>query len=214
MCFQFSDKDAYTLFVDSNLRPIQRWTDSTGRYSLWLLERPPFHFPLLKARPFGLPAMAEWETMWAAWDFITLRMIPSSMLFQKPIDLRHICLFYLGHIPTFLDIHLSRLLGEPHTEPVAFKDIFERGIDPNVDDPSQCHAHSEVPQADEDWPSLASILGFRDGVRARVKKLYAEFESGRRPLTRKIARVLFMTHEHEAWHAEVGGCLSKSETWV
>ncbi len=48
-------------------------------------------------------------------------MIPPSMLYQKPIDLRHICLFYLGHIPTFLDIHLSRLLEEPHTEPEGFK---------------------------------------------------------------------------------------------
>ena len=59
--------------------------------------------------------------MWAAWDFINRRMIPSSMLFEKPIDLRHICLFYQGHIPAFLDIHLSRLLQEPHTEPENFK---------------------------------------------------------------------------------------------
>lgn len=63
--------------------------------------------------------------MWTAWDFITRRLIPDHMLFQKPIDLRHICLFYLGHIPTFLDIHLSRLLEEPHTEPEEFKYIFE-----------------------------------------------------------------------------------------
>jgi hypothetical protein len=48
-------------------------------------------------------------------------MIPEAMLFQKPIDLRHICLFYLGHIPAFQDIYLSRLFNEPHTEPVYFK---------------------------------------------------------------------------------------------
>ena len=59
--------------------------------------------------------------MWAAWDFITQEMIPPSMLFQKPIDLRHICLFYCGHIPTFLSIHLSKLLNEPDTEPIEFK---------------------------------------------------------------------------------------------
>jgi hypothetical protein len=29
---------------------------------------------------------------------ITLSMIPPSMLHSKPIDLRHICLFYLGHM--------------------------------------------------------------------------------------------------------------------
>ena len=59
--------------------------------------------------------------MWATWDFISLKMIPQSMLYERPIDLRHICLFYLGHIPTFLDTHLSRLLQEPHTEPEEFK---------------------------------------------------------------------------------------------
>lgn len=62
--------------------------------------------------------------MWAAWDFITRKMIPVSMLFEKPIDLRHICLFYTGHIPAFLDIHLSNLLGEPNSEPEYFKVRF------------------------------------------------------------------------------------------
>lgn len=37
----------------------------------------------------------------------TLSMIPRDLLHTKPIDLRHICLFYLGHIPGFLDIHMS-----------------------------------------------------------------------------------------------------------
>ena len=29
---------------------------------------------------------------------ITLAMCPEKMLHTKPIDLRHICLFYLGHM--------------------------------------------------------------------------------------------------------------------
>ena len=115
--------------------------DSTKQYSLWLLERPTFVFAplspstnsLIKAghesgvsgTPFGAPALEEFRTMWRAWDLITVGMIPRGMLFVKPIDLRHICLFYLGHIPTFLDIHISRLLKEPHTEPDEYKYIFE-----------------------------------------------------------------------------------------
>lgn len=130
---QYSNQDAYSLFTTSELRPIMRWTDPSNRYSLWLLERPGFTFPLLKApqamnarhTPFGTPTIDDFRVMWKAWDSITLGMIPRSMLFTKPIDLRHICLFYLGHIPTFLDIHLSRLLKEPHTEPENFKNIFE-----------------------------------------------------------------------------------------
>jgi hypothetical protein len=64
--------------------------------------------------------------------------------------------------------------------------------------------HSEVPEKDEDWPSLSTIHDFQRRVRARLSNLYLELESGRRPLTRKVARVLFMTLEHESWHAEVG----------
>ncbi|KAG8771688.1 hypothetical protein FRC12_003469 [Ceratobasidium sp. 428] len=129
-------------------------------------------------------------------------MIPQEMLRQKPIDLRHKCLFYLGHIPAFLDIHLTRLLGEKHTEPEYFKNIFERGIDPHVDDPTSIHPHSEVPVNDEDWPSLHEILAFRDRVRARVLRLYDAFESGEKTTTRKAGRVLWMTLEHETSHAE------------
>jgi len=124
------------------------------------------------------------------------------MLHVKPIDLRHICLFYLGHIPTFLDIHLSRVLQQPHTEPEHYKYTFERGIDPDVNDPAQCHAHSEVPKRPEDWPSLTEILDFQARVRSRVMNLYDEIDSGTRPLTRRLGRVLFMTLEHEAVHAE------------
>ncbi|KAI0648157.1 hypothetical protein C8Q79DRAFT_556266 [Trametes meyenii] len=209
---KFSERDAYALFADAGLRPVHRWMDSASQYSLWLLERPKFTFSIPKSlpqtetsvarSPFSLPTLEEWQNMWAAWDVITRDMIPASMLFQKPIDLRHICLFYCGHIPTFLSIHLSRLLKEPDTEPVEFKYIFERGIDPIVDDPTQCHPHSEVPQRDEDWPALPTILQFQTCVRERVMNLYRDIESGKVTLTRKIARVLFMTHEHEAFHAE------------
>ncbi len=89
-----------------------------------------------------------------------------------------------------------------------------------MDDPTECHVscrsyfwflfpharqqpHSEVPQKDEDWPSHSTILDFQERVRARLSNLYAELDSGRRPLTRKVARVLFMTLEHESWHTEV-----------
>lgn len=130
-------------------------------YSLWLLERPPFTFPLIPSPvtpatadtapitntsfavdtsamtpaekllraespfPFGIPSLNDFRLMWKAWDTITVGMIPPSLLFKKPIDLRHICLFYMGHIPAFLDIFLSRFLEEPHSEPTYFKDIFE-----------------------------------------------------------------------------------------
>jgi L-histidine Nalpha-methyltransferase / hercynylcysteine S-oxide synthase len=124
---QYTREAAYRLFTGANLRPLGCWTDPNSNYSLWLLERPPFIFQPLRSpasalsnTPFGTPTLYEFKEMRAAWNFTT-KMIPESMLFEKPIDLRHICLFYIGHIPAFLDIHLSNLLGEPHTEPEYFK---------------------------------------------------------------------------------------------
>jgi formylglycine-generating enzyme required for sulfatase activity len=129
-------------------------------------------------------------------------MIPKSMLLQKPIDLRHKCLFYIGHIPTFLDMMLVKTLGGKPSEPAFFWDIFERGIDPHVDDPDHCHNHSVVPEKDEDWPSLETIMVFRDRVRARLTSVYSQLASGEMKMTNRLARTLVMTHEHEGFHVE------------
>lgn len=104
-------------------------------------------FPLLPALAassapfgrFGVPTVQDWHGLWASWDFVTLNMISPPMLYQKPIDLRHICLFYLGHIPTFLDIHLSSLLGEPHTEPEVFK-VRSSSLDVSLSHQHPVHA--------------------------------------------------------------------------
>ena len=63
--------------------------------------------------------------------------------------------------------------------------------------------HAEVPLAKEDWPSQGEILGFQARVRERLFNLYHGISTGKIALTRKVARVLFMTLEHEAFHAEV-----------
>ncbi|KAL0956005.1 hypothetical protein HGRIS_002180 [Hohenbuehelia grisea] len=198
------------------LRPVYHLLSNDGKHIMYILERPPVTFPLLSATPSfnplpckdlcstkpNIPTLAEWQSVWAGWDLVTLGMIPQEMLHQKPIDLRHKCLFYIGHIPTFLDMLLSKSIGGGPTEPKHFWNIFERGIDPHVDDPDHCHNHSDVPEKDEDWPALPEILGFRNGVRARLAELYADLESGKRQLTRNIARTLVMTIEHEGWHIE------------
>ncbi|KAF8629899.1 hypothetical protein AX15_003254 [Amanita polypyramis BW_CC] len=204
------------LFSTASLRPIHSSVTEKGRWAFHVLEKPAFTFSPLTVFPTFFPAsngvldgkkgnvptLEEWRNLWFAWDFVTLRMIPPEMLHQKPIDLRHKCLFYIGHIPTFLDMLLSKAIGGGPSEPKHFWNIFERGIDPHVDDPDHCHRHSEVPKNEEDWPALETILGFRDRVRARLIKLYNELETGRRPLTRNLARTLVMTLEHEGFHIE------------
>lgn len=180
--------------------------------TLHVLERPPFTFPLLQhvssqsqssANPYTLPTLTELKELWTAWDLVTLGMIPPSLLHEKPIDLRHKPLFYIGHLPTFNAILLTNYTREPLPEPRSYAKIFERGIDPHVDDPEHCHNHSEVPEKDEDWPVLPEVLAYRDRVRALVTKVLKQVASGERKLTRRLARTMMMMFEHEGFHIEV-----------
>lgn len=146
--------------------------------------------------PKPLPSLAEWRELWTTWDAVTRQMIPEDELLAKPIKLRNECIFYLGHIPTFFDIHLARSTDGKATDPAYFWKIFERGIDPDVEDPTKCHDHSEVP---ESWPPLADILQHQQTVRKRAEALY---ESGEAETNPRVARAMWLGFEHEAMHLE------------
>lgn len=143
-----------------------------------------------------VPSLAEWQELWKVWDLVTRQMIAEDEMMEKPIKLRNACIFYLGHIPTFLDMKVTEATGTKPTEPSYFYKIFERGIDPDVDNPEHCHAHSEIPDT---WPALDTILQFQDGVRERVRKLY---ESGEAYENIWTGRTLWLGFEHEVMHLE------------
>lgn len=143
-----------------------------------------------------VPSLTEWRELWKAWDAVTLHMIPEDELLSKPINLRNACIFYLGHIPTFLDIHMARATDGKPTEPAYFWQIFERGIDPDVDDPKKCHAHSEIP---ESWPPLEEILTHQRAIREKAESLYASGAVGK---SHRVARAMWLGFEHEAMHLE------------
>ena len=138
-----------------------------------------------------VPSLQEFEQLWAAWNLVTRHMIPQEEILSKPIKLRNACIFYLGHIPAFLDIHLTRATGQMPTQPAFYHQMFERGIDPDVDNPEHCHAHSEIP---DEWPPLEEILEYQERVRARARLLYKQtnFRDDR-----KFGRAIWLGFEHE-----------------
>lgn len=123
-------------------------------------------------------------------------MVPRDELMNKPIKLRNNLIFYLGHIPTFADIHYTKATGSKPTDPEYFYSIFERGIDPDVDNPEICHAHSEIPK---EWPALEDILRYQLHVRSRITQSIESGEAARDP---RLARGLNLAYEHEALHLE------------
>ena len=92
----------------------------------------------------SIPALDDWHALWEKWDVVSRSMVIDEGLLDKPIKLRNAVIFYIGHIPVFLDIQLSKVTKEPLCEPDSYTRVFERGIDPDVDNPENCHAHSEV----------------------------------------------------------------------
>lgn len=143
-----------------------------------------------------VPSLTEWRELWKAWDAVTRQMIPEDELLSKPINLRNACIFYLGHIPTFLDIHMARATSGKATDPAYFWQIFERGIDPDVDDPEKCHTHSEIPDS---WPPLDEILMHQQTIREKAEALYVSGAVDRSP---RVGRAMWLGFEHEAMHLE------------
>ncbi|KAI9723969.1 MAG: hypothetical protein M1812_000687 [Candelaria pacifica] len=195
---KYATADSKSLWDAAGLVETAAYGNKHADYYLHMLARPSSAYPL-RPEEYAIspvPTLADWKALWVAWDTVTLRMIPNEELFSKPIKLRNACIFYLGHIPTFLDMQLSRTTQQPSTEPAYYTKIFERGIDPDVDNPEHCHAHSEIPDS---WPNLEDILVFQDRVRERVQGLYHNSEA---PIDSKLARALWLAFEHEIMHLE------------
>lgn len=86
---------------------------------------------------------------------------------------------------------MTRATNSKPTEPAIFHQFFERGIDPDVDDPTKCHDHSELPEI---WPALEEILEYRERVKERIRVLYKDPEA---MTNRTIGRALWIGFEHE-----------------
>lgn len=160
--------------------------------------KPTFQFSL-KPEQYAatpVPSLSDWEGLWAVWDAVTQEMIPKEELLAKPIKLRNACIFYLGHIPTFLAIHLHKAAGKSPQGLTEYQRIFERGIDPDVDNPELCHDHSEIP---DEYPPNKEILAFQDRVRAQVQ---AHYGSKDHETNHAVKKALWIGFEHELMHLE------------
>ncbi|RYP90886.1 hypothetical protein DL770_003024 [Monosporascus sp. CRB-9-2] len=182
---KYSAEDRENLWNAAGLTEIERWTTEDGDYG----------GPSQYASSY-IPSLKDWEGLWVAWDTVTQRMLPGEELLNKPIKLRNACIFYLGHIPAFLDIQLTKATKKGPTEPSFYHDIFERGIDPDVDNPELCHQHSETP---DEWPPVEDILAYQGRVRARLVGLYSD---GLESIPRDIGRAIWVGFEHELMHLE------------
>jgi iron(II)-dependent oxidoreductase len=142
------------------------------------------------------------KRLWRRSDQIFFEFLKPEALLKKPIELRNPFIFYVGHVAAFSYIHVNLKVCKEESFMSEFDAMFERGIDPDVMDPTKVHAHSICPANADDWPCLQRIQDYVAECRSRVLKAYASVsESNNNPwLTRR--RVFNMVMEHEAMHQE------------
>lgn len=135
----------------------------------------------------------ELRACWSRSDALFDRVPPADLL-DRPIQLRHPILFYVGHLPAFMwnQVGAGALgLGALDAE---LDCLFERGIDPH----DACAAEDASIQS---WPELDAVHAYRDRVRARILELIPQVLATPGELCEK-GRVLHLCLEHERLHHE------------
>lgn len=131
-----------------------------------------------------MPALEALRAAWADTDAMFGLLADWDAV---PISLRNPFSFYYGHMASFAR---GRLLPGARVE--ALDQLYSRGIDPKVSDPSICHAHPPAPPA---WPAerevRAYVRGAREGIAAVGSAALAA-----------APRRLAMALEHERMHQE------------
>ncbi|KAJ6005672.1 Ergothioneine biosynthesis protein 1 [Penicillium sp. IBT 35674x] len=196
--YKYSQHERDELCRSAGLIPQMEYGNSEDNYHIHLLSPAALDIPTQPSKYASqpIPTLKDFQSLWTSWDLVTKTMIPRGDLLSKPIKLRNELIFYLGHIPTFFDIHLTRATLEKPTDPKYYQTIFERGVDPDVEDPEQCHDHSEIPA---EWPPLDEILDYQERVRSRARTLLQDSKALQ---DRSIGEALWIGFEHEAMHLE------------
>ncbi|DBA68320.1 TPA: hypothetical protein ACH3X2_013633 [Trebouxia sp. C0005] len=104
----------------------------------------------------------------------------------QPIDVRHPFGFYYGHLASF-----AKLKTMPRGEQSHMDEMYSRGIDPNMADPTKCHRHPDVPP---EWPAKPQVQDYVQKVRMHI---LGAFASGS-----VTTRDAYIALEHEWMHLE------------
>ena len=137
--------------------------------------------------------------LWSISDFIFDDLVDERLGggLTRPIQLRHPFVFYKGHIPSFYHLKCdSETRNDKETDASnahhAMARLFERGMDPDVINPSKCHDHSAGVDH-QNWPKDADVRAFQRDVRGRIKAGIKRHGH---------TRAIIMGFEHEAMHQE------------
>jgi len=137
--------------------------------------------------------IAEFKRVWDYADTIYNELLTKEGAYAQPIQLRNQYIFYKGHMPGFSNIQLQTKFMNNKSFNQEFDTLFERGRDPDVNCPTKCHSHSEIPDI---WPAMDKIDEYIVECRKRLLKVltsndYAKYHSA-----------FMLCIEHDLMHQE------------
>lgn len=124
-------------------------------------------------------------------------------LHHKPIELRHPFIFYYGHLTAFEKNQIFNYLLKRKSTTEEFDKLFERGIDPYVDDPTICHKHySSADIENEVWPTRKEIYEYIISTRKMIIENISVVLKQNQEIMAQKGRVFQEVTEHTKMHAE------------
>lgn len=142
---------------------------------------------------YSIQMLLPWiETLQRSWSDTEALFDAVPNWSSKPIGLRHPFCFYYGHIAAFYRLKCFPNIGEIS----PMDEMFSRGIDPNVVDPSQCHSHPDTP---DHWPTKEELLNYVSSIRKDIRNTLI---SSSNLVEHFSERGMFMALEHERMHQE------------
>lgn len=124
---------------------------------------------------------------WEASDTLLVCELGADAALSQPILLRRPFIFYLGHLPAFARRIIQKIERCADAKREYFDIVFERGIDPDIEDATICHKHPTPPPT---WPEWNTVIEYRDRVRN-------ELRSSKLP-----AAAIHLIAEHDVMHVE------------
>lgn len=110
-------------------------------------------------------AMLRLRDAWQRADALFEQEVGPGHALTRPIELRHPFVFYLGHLPAFARNTVRKAMPDAVPEASGLDDLFSRGMDPDVEDPTKCHAHPDAP---DEWPEWSDVVRYKQVVREEV----------------------------------------------
>ena len=149
----------------------------------------------------------QFDRMWKRSDWLFSLLRSTDDFYRQPIKLRLPLLFYLGHLPCFTWNQFRNLPGVNYAVDMFYDQLFQRGIDPDVQTGVVHHQHSSPYSSDEDqldkyWRSFTvqNISDYKEKVREEIRRILLGDQLDFKDVA--TLDILNVALEHEMMHQE------------